>query len=39
MLCPEPLLQILVLRYGLTSDGKCGLIDKAWNLAQGKIYA
>lgn len=39
LLCPVPLLQALVPHYGLTSDGKCGLTDRAWNLTQGEIYA
>lgn len=39
LLCPVPLLQTLVSCYGLTSYGKCGLTDKAWNLALGEIYA
>lgn len=39
LLCPVLLLQTLVPHYGLTSNGKCGLTDKAWNLAQGEIYA
>lgn len=36
---PTTLLQALVPSYGLTTDGECGLTDKAWNLAQGEIYA
>lgn len=34
-----PLLQALVPSYGLITDGKRGLTDRAWDSAQGEIYA